>query len=293
MMNQNAKKPLLMLMTSMFIFGTIGIFRKQIPFSSGMLAFSRGVIGTVFLLLLTKVRRRHFNPNGAKTVLWLAASGVAMGFNWILLFEAYRYTTVSVATLCYYMEPAFVTLASALLLKEKLTAKSGICTVTALAGMLLVSGVTRGAAFSSGEYRGVLMGLGAAVLYSTVVLMNKKAAGVDAYEKCIIQLSAAAVIMIPYLLLTEDISAITFSPGSILCLLLLGIVHTGIAYALYFGSMDGLKAQTIAIFSYIDPVVALILSALLLAERMSMLQMGGAVLILGSAVLSELQKKSA
>ncbi len=293
MMNQNTKKPLLMLMTSMFIFGTIGIFRKQIPFSSGMLAFSRGVIGTVFLLLLTKCRRRRFSPVGAKTVLWLAASGVAMGFNWILLFEAYRYTTVSVATLCYYMEPAFVTLASAVLLKEKLTVKSGVCTVTALAGMLLVSGVTQSAAFSSGEYRGVLMGLGAAVLYSTVVLMNKRAAGVDAYEKCIIQLSAAAVIMIPYLLLTEDVSAITFSPGSVLCLLLLGIVHTGIAYALYFGSMDGLKAQTIAIFSYIDPVVALILSALLLAERMSVLQMAGAVLILGSAVLSELQKKSA
>ena len=119
-------------------------------------------------------------------------------------------------------------------------------------------------------------------------LLNKKGAPVDAYEKTILQLFSAAAVLVPYLLVTENFSALQLTGRDVLLLLVLGIVHTGIAYALYFGSMDGLRAQTIALFSYIDPVVALFLSALLLREPLTAAGMIGAVLILGSAAFSEL-----
>lgn len=285
---KNSRTSLAMLIFSMFIFGTIGIFRRHIPLSSGLLAFVRGIVGSGFLAGTVKCRgKKLFHGLSAPTLCRLVVSGGLIGANWILLFEAYNYTTVSVATLCYYMEPIFVTLASAVLFREKLTRKKGICTCAALLGMVLVSGVVESGIPRAGEAKGILYGLGAAALYAIVVLMNKSLSGVDAYEKTVIQLSSAAIVLIPYLALTEDFSHLAITPGIVGLLLVVGILHTGITYALYFGSMDGLRTQTIAIFSYIDPLTALVLSALLLHEQMSLLGMAGAVLTLGSTIISE------
>lgn len=289
-MKQNSGRSLAMLVSAMCIWGTIGLFRKYIPLSSGLIAFSRGLIGAFFLAPLAKRRSGSvFRGPGGTKALRLVLPGAAMGMNWVLLFEAYRYTGVSVATLCYYMEPTFVILASAVLFREKLTAVRGLCAAAALTGMVLVSGVAGGTLPEAGEWRGIALGLGAAALYTAVVLLNKRTGGVDAYWKSVIQLASASAVLVPYLLLTENFSAITLSAGSAVMLLLVGVLHTGIAYALYFGSMDGLNTQTIAIFSYIDPIVALVLSAVVLSEKMSPAGIAGSVLILSSAVLSELK----
>ncbi len=184
-----------------------------------------------------------------------------------------------------------VILVSALIFKEKLTLRKGICSAIAVAGMVLVSGIVESGIPESNELTGILLGLGAAALYSTVVLINKKNPGIDSYAKTIIQLASAAIVLIPYLLLTEDFSSIKMDGSAFLFLAIIGIVYTGIAYTLYFGSMDGLKTQTIAIFSYIDPIVALILSALILHENMSVFGIIGAVLVLGATVISELEFK--
>ena len=155
--------------------------------------------------------------------------------------------------------------------------------------MVLVSGVTGGDSAQSGDLRGILLGLGAAVFYSAVVIMNKRLPGIDAYQKTTVQLMSAGLVMIPYLLLTGGFSAGGFSLNAVLLLLVVGIVHTGIAYVLYFGSMDGLKVQSIAILSYIDPVSALLFSALFLREPLSPAGIIGAVMIIGSAVISEIR----
>ena len=280
----------LQIILSMVIFGTIGILRRYLPLSSGMIAFCRGVTGALFLVLFVKLRgKKLFHGIGWRKVLWLAAAGAIMGLNWILLFEAYNETSVQVATLCYYMEPVIVILASSVLFKEKLTRRKAICSALAFLGMVLVSGVLESGGVRGGEMKGILLGLLAALLYSCVVLMNKRAAGIDPFEKTVIELAASALVMVPYLALTEDFSAITWSASSIALLSVAGIVHTGIAYALYFGSIDRLKAQTIALLSYIDPITALILSALILHESLSIIGIAGAVLILGSAVAGEME----
>ena len=280
----------MMFIASMLIFGTIGIFRRYIAVPSAFLAFSRGILGGLFLLAFIRLRKKTAGEKlPAKTVIWLAVTGAIMGVNWILLFEAYNHTTVAVATLCYYMQPTIVVLLSPLLFKEKLTPQKGICALMAIAGMVLVSGVISGEAAKKGDISGILLGLGAAVFYAAVVIMNKKISGMDAYQKTTIQLFSAGIVMIPYMLFTGGVGSIKFDPLTVILLVIVGIVHTGIAYVLYFGSMDGLKAQSIAIFSYIDPVSALLFSALLLKEPLNVTGIIGAIMIIGSAMMSEMQ----
>ena len=283
----NVPRSLGMLVGSMAIFGSIGIFRRLIPLSSGLIAFFRGLVGAGCILLWQRIRKKPLSGTIHRRTFWLLTlTGGLIGFNWILLFEAYRYTTVSIATLCYYMQPIFVVVLSALLLRERLTLRKILCSVAALAGMVLVSGVTE-SGLSGGNALGIAMGLGAAALYAAVVLLNKHLPGIDPYEKTAVQLGAAAVALIPYLLLTHPLTDCRWSLSAVGLLLLVCIVHTGIAYVLYFGSMDGLKTQTVALFSYVDPVVALLLSAAVLGERLSPMGLLGAGMLLGAALICE------
>lgn len=281
------RKSMGMFISSMLIFGTIGVFRRYIPLPSAFLAFARGILGGLFLLAFIKTRKKGAGTKLPPGILArLAATGAMIGVNWILLFEAYSHTTVAVATLCYYMEPTIVMLLSPLLFQERLTGKKALCAAVSVLGMALVSGVIGGG--QSGGIRGVLLGLGAAVFYAAVVIMNKKTPGINAYQKTTVQLLSAGLVMVPYLLLTNGFSGEGFSLSAALLLLTVGVVHTGIAYALYFGSMEVLSVQTIAVFSYIDPVSALLFSALLLREPLSLLNIIGAIMIIGSAMVSEI-----
>lgn len=293
----NRPGALLMLASSMLIFGTIGLFRRYIPLSSGLLAFSRGILGALFLGLFLMIRRLpeqrlkkrkgSWNRTSAPVFFLLILSGALIGVNWILLFEAYNYTTVATATLCYYMQPTIVILLSPLFFHERLTAKKLVCAFLAVLGMFLVSGAAGEGIPQGDASRGILCGLGAAALYASVVIMNKCIRNIDPYLKTILQLASASVCLLPYLAVTGQLSYVKLDGFSLFMLLVVGIVHTGIAYTLYFGSTDGLRAQTIALFSYIDPVSALFISVLFLHEPMGAAGLAGAVLILGAAFAAE------
>lgn len=283
----------LKLISSMFVFGTIGLFVRYIPLPSSVIACARGLIGMLFLLLVMALRHKKLDTAAIKrNALVLILSGAAIGINWILLFESYRFTTVATATLCYYLAPMFVLLASPFVLRERLTVRKLLCVLVSLLGMVFISGVLDSGISSIRELAGILLGLGAAVFYATVVLLNKKMINIAANDRTVMQLGIAALTVLPYILLTEDISALQTTPLAIGLLFVVGIVHTGIAYAMYFGSLKDLHAQTAAIFSYIDPIVAIILSALLLNEQMGWTGVVGAILILGSALVSELPERA-
>ncbi len=285
--NRNDKSSYIQFITAMVIIGTIGIFRRSIPVSSAVLAFTRGILGSLSLGIFVKLRgRRIFNGIKRKKLAFLIFNGAVIGVNWIFLFEAYRFTTVAVATLCYYLQPTLLILASPIFFKEKLTGRKLILALTAFAGMILVSGVFGGGG-QSGSMKGVMFGLCAAILYTAAVIGNKKVIGVDPFEKTIIQLASAAIVVIPYILMTEDITEISLSPGTVVLILIVGIIHTGLVYLFYFGSMEHLSAQAVAILSYIDPVVAVAASAVFLKEPLTLPVIIGAILIIGSAVLSE------
>lgn len=280
------KKSKLLLIGAMAIFGTIGLLRRYIDLPSSFIALARAVIGTLFLLGIVVLGKKKPDWTGIReNALPLLLSGVFLGFNWVFLFESYRYTSVATATLCYYMAPILVILVSPLL-KETLSPRKLLCVGAALVGMVLVSGVAD-SGFDSRNLPGILFGLAAAVFYACVMLLNKKIRLSSAYDKTVVQLAVAATVLLPYVLLTEDLSAAVFTPVSTALLVTAGILHTGIAYALYFGAIGRLKAQTVALYSYIDPVLAIVISAAVLGESMTVFSAVGAVLILGAAFLSE------
>ena len=277
-------------LSAMLIFGTVGIFVRQIPLSSAAVAFFRGVMGVVFLLLVMTLAKKRPQKQIIRENLWvLLLSGAAIGGNWVLLFESYRHTTIATATICYYLAPVFVVLASPLL-GERLTGKKLILPGVALLGLVFVSGVLQGG-ISGG--RGIILASGAAMLYASVMMLNRKLKSISAYDKTVIQLGVAAAVVLPYALLTGGFDMSAMTVAGFVPLLIVGIVHTGFAYWLYFGALGQLPSQTVALFSYLDPVIAIILSALLLREPLGWQGIVGAVLILGSALYSELpeQKK--
>ncbi len=291
-MQNKQLKATVSLIAAMLIFGSVGIFRRYIPLPSAAIACIRGVVGMLFLLGFMAIRRQKPSVTAIrKNLVPLCLSGAFIGINWILLFEAFNHTTVSCATLCYYTAPVYVILLSPFILRDKLTFGKIGCTVAALCGMVLVSGIVGEGADDVGVH-GVLFGLGAAVFYAAVMLTNKKLRGIEAYDRTVVQLGVAGIVVLPYSLIAErtaiaeSISEMTALP--IVMLAVVGVIHTGVAYVLYFGSFMHLKAQTAALFSYIDPVAALVLSALILGEDMTVLQTVGAVLIIGSAVLGEI-----
>ena len=278
---------------AMFIYGTVGLFVRFIDLPSSIIAMARGLIGVPFLLIVLAVQKKRLCLESIKrNKLPLLISGTLLGFNWILLFEAYRITTVATASLCYYMAPIIIVALSPIVFKEKLTLRKAICIVTALIGMVFVSGVAKNGIPPLSELKGVFLGLTAACFYASIVITNKHLRDIGPYDRTIVQLAISAVWMLLYNSITGGFAQCS-NPGTLglVMLIILGIVHTGIAYLLYFGSMGNISAQTVAILSYIDPVITLILGALILKETMGPYELLGAVLVLGSALISELPEK--
>ena len=271
---------------AMLVFGTIGLFVKNIGFPSSFISFARALTGSIFIALFMLFSGHGLDKKSVlKNLKLLIPSGIAMAFNWICLFEAYRFTGVAVGTLCYYMAPVIVVVLSPVFLKEKLTAINVTSVLAAVVGAVLISGVVSGSAKSA---KGILLGLAAAALYSTVIMINKFVKNLSPIETTFVQLSTAAVTMIPYILLTEDVTAFVFDRRSVIFTLIVGVFHTGIVYMIYFSSVQKIPAQTTAVFSYIDPVTAIILSAVVLGERLDAVQLIGTFLILAATLFNEL-----
>lgn len=285
------RSPRLMLITAMAIFGTIGLFVRKVAVSSGELALYRAVLaaGIIGVYLLVTKQRIPLRRLGRELAL-LLISGAAMGFNWILLFEAYKYTTVSVATLSYYFAPVLVTIACPVLFREKMTGKNWICFVMSTLGIVLITGVGD---LSGGEshLKGILFGLGAAFFYAGVILLNKCIKNVQGIHRTFLQFLAAIAVLVPYVVLTGGITLGRLEVSGWVCLLILGLVHTGGAYCLYFSSLKELPGQKAAILSYIDPLVAVVLSVTVLGEAMSLPQIIGGLLILGFTLWNEVDGK--
>ena len=209
-----------------------------------------------------------------------------MGINWILLFQAYKYTTVSVATLSYYFAPVIVTLVCPILFREKMTAKQWICFIMSTLGLVLITGIG-----DMGEgnthLTGIFFGVGAAVFYATVILLNKFIKNVDGIHRTFLQFIAAIIVLVPYVMLTGGVNLGTLEAKGWVNLLIVGLIHTGVTYCMYFSSLKELPGQKAAILSYIDPLVAVLVSVTILGESMNLMQIIGGALILGFTLWNE------
>ena len=286
------RKSRMMMVTAMAVFGTVALFVRNIPLSSSEIALYRAVMAALLLgaFLLLSGQKIDFRAIRKELPL-LLISGMAMGINWILLFEAYRYTTVSVATLSYYFAPVIVTVACPILFKEKMGVKQWLCFGMSTLGIVLITGVGD---LSAGNTHliGILFGFGAAVLYATVVLLNKFIKGVAGIQRTFLQFVAGILILLPYVLLTGGIHLHSLSGSGWVNLLIIGIIHTGITYCLYFSALRDIPGQEAAILSYIDPLVAVAISVFVLGEQLTLLQLLGGILILGFTLYNEIKTQN-
>lgn len=280
-------KQKLLFALAMLIFGSIGLFVRTLPFTSSQIALARGLIGSAFLFASSFILKKGISFKRIQSNLKvLLPLGIMLGFNWILLFQAYRYTSIANATVSYYCAPVIVMLLTPVVFKESLTRTNVLCIFAAMAGMVCISGA--GGTLDRQNLIGIAYGFGGAVFYAAIVLTNKFLKDISDFESAFTQLFIAALALLPYVLLTDGIRLTGASAVTVMLLILVGVVHTGFSYLLYFASLPRLDSRTIATFSYIDPISAILLSSLFLAEPMTLIQAAGAVLILGATLVNEL-----
>ena len=271
------------------LYGTIGMLLRYVALPSELVAMCRGLIGSVFILLYMKTRHQRMDWRAVRrNGKWLILAGISLGLNWIFLFAAYMQTTVAIASLCNYMAPIIVILIAPLVLKERLDKRKVPCVIAAFVGIILVSGVWNGTA---GSASGILMGLLAAVSFVVIVICNRKLSEIPALDKSVVQLALSAITILPYVLIKNRGAVLEADTRSVLIIIILGLVHTGAAYCMYFSGMGSLPVQTVAVLGYLEPVVSVLCSALFLHEAMGAAGWIGAILIIGAAVVSESLKE--
>ena len=269
-----------MYIASLLIFGSNGVFAAHIDLSSAEIVCMRTLIGSAALILVLLLSRTGLDWGAMRReALKLIAAGICLGVNWALLFEAYKRMSVSMATLTYYTAPGIVLLFSPVLLKEKQSVRAYIGMAAAVVGLVLAVGLSDAAITATG----LLVGLGSAVFYAALIVFNKKIDGVSGLPLTTIEMVIAACVMVPYVLLTGG--RIGFPPDmeGTLYLLFLCLVNTGLACFMYFSSMNKLPARAVALFGYVDPVSALIFSAVFLGDWLGVAQLAGAALVFAGA----------
>lgn len=272
---------------SMIIWGSLGIFVKNINLPSLETAFLRAVIASaIFIIYNFFAKKASLKNYTKKNLVLLSISGIAMGFNWVLLFQAYNYTTVSTATLSYYFAPVFVVLSSPFVLNEKLTTRKILAIIGAMLGLFLIlNNQTTSSGLVYNHIKGVSFGLAAASLYASVMLFNKYIDGLTGFERTIIQLLASTVVLLPFVVSRGQLYI--DSLNSLIFIAILGIIHTSIPYLLYFSALKNINVQTAAVLSYLDPISALIFSTIFLHESFGIWQICGGLLILLSTYIAE------
>lgn len=285
----NESKARMLLLITVLAFGTVGLFVRGIPLPSAEIALFRAVIALVVLAVYLAVSGKYKLLIEHKKQLWkFLLSGAVMAVNWILLFEAYNHTSIALATLAYYLAPTLMIVFGVVLLKEKLTRKQVLCFALSTLGLVVMLGVSGG---NENDLRGILLGLASAVLYATVITINRLSGQVDGLVRATVQFFGAIAVMLPTLLLRGGFHLYQLDTGGWVNLLILGVIHTGFCYALYFIAIASLKGQQVAILSYLDPLVAVVLSVLLLKENVTGLQMLGGLVMLLAALLNEIDLK--
>lgn len=278
---------------AMLIYGSIGVFVRNIELSAIQIAFLRASIGSLFLIIVSMVMNRSLSIKiNTSNIRIYFLSGALLGVNWFFLFKAFEYTTISNAILVYYLAPIIVIILSPMVLGERLTVYKLMCMSAAVLGLGMIVLNNLGIQLSGKEH---LVGIGfsllAAVFYASVILINKRYSASTGLDTTIIQLLASVVILTLILFVNKGFVGLVVRGTSLWMIIILGLLHTGIAYLLYFSSMKELDGQTVAIYCYIDPISAMVFAWIFLGERLNYTQALGGVLILGAAYFIDFKRE--
>lgn len=277
------KRDFIKYLLALLLFGSNGIVASRISLTSYEIVFWRTMIGSLLLIALFILSRERLTFTQHKSdLLFVVTSGVAMGTSWIFLYEAYATIGISLASLAYYCGPVIVMVLSPLVFKEKLTIERVVGFLVVLAGVALVNGKVAGAI----SHWGLFCGGMSAVMYSLMVMLNKKSKAVKGMENSVIQLTVSFLTVAVFTGFKTGFH-LQVEPSDWIWIVILGLLNTGIGCYLYFSSIGGLPVQTVAICGYLEPLSAVVLAVVLLHETMLPAQVLGAALIIGGAILGE------
>ena len=281
-------KSLIFFVASMVIFGTNGLIVANISLGSAEIVLMRTFLGSLFLLAIVLVKRSFSFADLKADLVPATMGGAALGLNWVLLFSAYRSAGVGLSTLTYYCGPIIVLALSPVLFREKLTWNKLLAIAAVAVGMFCITGDIKP---GSDVQTGILFGGGAALLYASLIVANKRVKRLSGLNCAMYELIVAFFVVLIYLLASNVKLPVIPAAEDIVWVLVIGLVNTGLAYYLYFSSLQKLPGQTVALVCYIDPLTALLVSGAFLGEKLLGVQIAGAVLILGGACLGELKFK--
>ncbi len=278
-------KAVIRYLCALFLYGTIGFFLHFIEYSSDFVVLCRGFFGSLFIGAVLYLKKERIDTEAIRKNLFLMILlGASLGFNWVFLFMGYRYG-MAISSLCNYMAPIIVVIITAVFYKEQINWKQVLCIITAFIGMLLLIGI-----FGNNEgidIRCVVYGSLAAVGFVILVLCNRKLKGIKPLEKTLVQLFVSMIVVLPYVMINDSFPK-HFDLLSVILVLILGFVHTGLAYICYFSSIDVLPAQTIAVLGYLEPVLNVLIGALVFSEQIGLSGIIGAILILAASLGNEI-----
>ena len=281
-------KSLIFFIASMVIFGTNGLIVANISLGSAEIVLMRTFLGSLVLLAIVLVKRSFSFADLKADLVPATIGGAALGLNWVLLFSAYRSAGVGLSTLTYYCGPIIVLALSPVLFREKLTWNKLLAIAAVAVGMFCITGDIKP---GSDVQTGILFGGGAALLYASLIVANKRVKRLSGLNCAMYELIVAFFVVLIYLIASNAKLPVIPAAEDIVWVLVIGLVNTGLAYYLYFSSLQKLPGQTVALICYIDPLTALLVSGAFLGEKLLAVQIVGAVLILGGACLGELKFK--
>lgn len=279
---------LLIYLISLVIMGSQGIVASFSSLPSMHLVFTRTVIGSIVLLIVCALHKYKFKClKNRKEAICLFLSGFSLGAGWIFLYQAYAIIGVSISTLLYYLGPMIALVLSPIIFKEKLTKAQVLGIIISFLGAVLLNGKIAG---DPTKIHGIILGILSGVSYALMLIFNKNVKTASGMENTTIQIVASFILITIFLLFNGGIH-IHIEGKEWFPVLWIGLINTCLACYFYYKTIPRLPISTIAIFSYLDPVSAVILSAVILGETLSIIQIIGVVLVIGGAAFSQLYKR--
>lgn len=271
-------------------YGSIGLVLAFVPFSTEVVVLCRAMVGAATILLLITALKHRVDLAAIKSHLpVMIGSSLCLAFNWLCLFAAYRLTTVAVASVLNYLAPILLVVAAPFLFHERITAKKAVCVGVAFVGVALVSGVFGGLAEGT-DPLGIVLAIAAAFCFAGIVTFNKHLVGVDPLDKTLVQLFLAGLWLIPFAIVVGPAPEVPVAVDPAIglgALLFVGVVLTGLVYVWYFDAIATLPVQTVAVLGYLEPVVSVLTSALILGEPLTPAGLVGSILVIGAALAGE------
>lgn len=279
------RKSVLMLHAAVMLFGLSAVLGRWISVPAVCVAGGRVVCSTLVLLILCRWKKIPTRLNSFRDGCFAVIAGVVLAVHWTTFFMAVQMASVAVGTITFSTFPLFVTFLEPVIFRERLRASSLLCACVLIAGVLIT---VPEFAVENETTLGILWGLVSSFSYAILALFNRYlSAKYPAQTVCLYEQGTAAVVLIPFLVLTN----VSWSVQDLGGIALLGVACTALAHGLYVAAQKRVKAQTAGIISGMETVYGILYAMLLLGEMPTPREWIGGGVILAAAMSVSVGKR--